>query len=291
MEKIIYLFFEGLKNIWRHKTTSFIAVAILSIALYGMGILVIAGDNTQKVIHYFRGKYKIEVFFDKNISNQEALGIVHKIKKIKGIRTATLIEKEDALRIFKDQFNEDINNILGYNPLPASVVINLSRTMKGPLKIESIIKKIKEFKSIEKVIYQGSLIRKIEKNYKKLFDKLPYLSIIIISVAILIIYNTIRLSLYARKELINNLRLIGATKYFIIMPFLIEGALISIFSFFIVIPFLFGTVEGLNFLIENYSSFKVKVDIDMELLVTAQLIILLVSILSSYRASNSFLKL
>ena len=64
------------------------------------------------MIEYLRDKYKIEVFFNQSVSNQEAVGLVHKIRKIKGVRTASLIEKEDALRIFKDQFNEDILKII-----------------------------------------------------------------------------------------------------------------------------------------------------------------------------------
>ena len=290
MDKIIYLFLEGIKNIWRHKITSFSAIISLSVSIFIVGLFFIAGDNTQKILQYLRGKYKIEVFFKQNISNQEAIGLVHKIKKIRGVRTATVIEKEDAMRIFKDQFDEDVEKILGYNPLPASAVVNLSRTKKGILQIEKIIKDIKAIGSIEKVLYQGSLIRKIERNYKRIIEKLPFVSAFIISITILIIYNTIKLSLFARKDLIINLKLIGATKSFIMMPFIIEGMLISLASIIIVFPLLFGTVEGANFLITNFSSFKVKVGLNSEVLVWLPIIVFLVSLIGSYRAASSFLK-
>tara|TARA_B100001250_G_C19814908_1_gene797811 strand:+ start:4341 stop:5216 length:876 start_codon:yes stop_codon:yes gene_type:complete len=290
IDKILYLTLEGIRNVWRHKVTSFIAVISMSISIYVVSLLFIAGFNSQKILQYFRGKYKIEVFFNQTISNQEAVGLIHKIKKIKGIRTASIIEKEDALRIFKDQFNEDIKKILGYNPLPVSAVINLSRTKTEPIKIEKIIKEIKEVGSIEKVLYQGSLIRKIEKNYKKIIDKLPYVGMAIILTSILIIFNTIRLSLYSRKELINNLKLIGATKLFIITPFIIEGLMISFFSIILVFPLIFGTVEGVNFLISTFSSFKVKVGLDSKILLWLPIMVFIVSLFGSYRASSSFIK-
>ena len=290
IDKILYLTLEGIRNVWRHKVTSFIAVISMSISIYVVSLLFIAGFNSQKILQYFRGKYKIEVFFNQTISNQEAVGLIHKIKKIKGIRTASIIEKEDALRIFKDQFNEDIKKILGYNPLPVSAVINLSRTKTEPIKIEKIIKEIKEVGSIEKVLYQGSLIRKIEKNYKKIIDKLPYVGMAIILTSILIIFNTIRLSLYSRKELINNLKLIGATKLFIITPFIIEGLMISFFSIMLVFPLIFGTVEGVNFLISTFSSFKVKVGLDSKILLWLPIMVFIVSLFGSYRASSSFIK-
>ena len=103
MDKILYLISEGLKNIWRHKMTAFTAVFSLFIALFIVGLLATAGDNTHKVLQYLRSKYKIEVFFKQDVTNEEAVGLIHKIKKLKGVRTATIIEKEDAVRIFKDQ--------------------------------------------------------------------------------------------------------------------------------------------------------------------------------------------
>ncbi len=290
MDKIIYLISEGLKNIWRNKVTSFIAVISMSVSIYIVSLLFIAGFNTQKILQYFRGKYKIEVFFEQSISNQEAVGLIHKIRKVRGVRTASIIEKEDALRIFKDQFNEDIKKVLGYNPLPVSSVINLSRTKIGPIEIEKIIKDIKKIGSIDRVLYQGSLIRKIEKNYKKVIDKLPMVAIGIILTTMIIIFNTIRLSLFSRKELIKNLRLIGATNIFIMTPFIIEGLMISFFSILLVIPLIFGTVEGLNLLISNFSSFNVKVGCEFKLLLWISVMVFFVSFLSSYRAASSFLK-
>lgn len=290
IDKVLYLTSEGIKNVWRHKITSFIAVISMSISIYIVCLIFVAGLNTQKILQYFRGKYKIEVFFNQTVSNQEAIGLIYKIRKIKGVRTASLIEKEDALRIFKDQFNEDILKILGYNPLPASAVINLSRTKIGPIEIEKIIKEIKDIGSIQKVMYQGSLIRKIEKSYKNIVEKLPYVGIVIILITILIIYNTIRLSLHSRKELIKNLRLIGATKLFIMTPFLIEALLISFFSLMLVIPLMFGTVEVVNLLISNFSAFKVKVGLDFKILLWLPIMVLSVSLIGSYRASSSFIK-
>ena len=104
--------------------TALTAVFSLFIALYIVGVIATAGNNTHKVLHYLRSKYKIEVFFSQNVSNEKAVGFIHKIKKIEGVRTATIIEKEDAVRIFKDQFGENIVELLGYNPLPVSAVIN-----------------------------------------------------------------------------------------------------------------------------------------------------------------------
>ena len=117
--------------------------AIFSFYTAIVGLIHIAENNSFKVLQYLRSKYKIEVFFSEDLTNEEAIGVIHKIKKIKGVKTATLIDKEDALRIFKDQFGESIIDLLGYNPLPASSVVNVERNIRSPLRIEPIIKEIK----------------------------------------------------------------------------------------------------------------------------------------------------
>ena len=143
MDKFLYLVVEGIKNTWRHKMTALTAVFSLFIALYIVGIMATAGDNTHKLLNYLRSKYKIEVFFKQGVSNEEAVGMIHSIKQIDGVRNATIIEKEDAVRIFKDQFGENIVDLLGYNPLPVSAVVNVDRNRRDPIRVEPIIEKIK----------------------------------------------------------------------------------------------------------------------------------------------------
>lgn len=290
MDKFRYLISEGLKNVWRHKLTASTAIFSLFIALFIVGLLATAGDNTHKVLQYLRSKYKIEVFFKQDVSNEEAVGLIHRIKKIKGVRTATIIEKEDAIRIFKDQFGEDIMDILGYNPLPVSAVVNLTRTSRNPLKVEPIIKNIRSIDRIEEVRYQGSLIKKIERNYKRGVDRFPYLAGIIIFVAVLIIYNTVKLSVYSRRELIRSLQLIGATRMFVKLPFIIEGLFIGVIASALVFPALFGTVKGVNYLFGNFTSWGITLSFNPIVWFWLFLLVIAITLIGSYRAASSFLK-
>ena len=290
MSKIFYLLSEGFKNVWRHKMTALTAILSLFISLYIIGALATAGNNTHKVLHYLRSKYKIEVFFNQDISNEQAIGLIHKIKKIEGVRTATIIEKEDAVRIFKDQFGENIVELLGYNPLPVSAVVNVDRGRRDPLRVEPIIKEIKTIPNVDDIRYQGNLISKIERNYKRIMDKLPYLSGVIILIAVLIIYNTIKLSVYSRREVIETLQLIGASKAFIKLPFMIEGTLIGIISAALVFPSLYVSIKGLNYFISSFTSLSLKINFDPFVLVWMFLVVILISLLGSYRAASNFLK-
>ena len=290
MNKFFYLFSEGVKNIWRHKMTALTAMFSLFIALFIVGILATAGNNTYKLLHYLRSKYKVEIFFTQNISNEQAIGLIHKIKKVDGVRNATIIEKEDAVRIFKDQFGENIVELLGYNPLPVSAVVNIDRNRRDPLSIEPIIKKIKMIPNVEEIRYQGNLINKIERNYKKIVDYLPYLSSIVVIIAILIIYNTIKLSVYSRKDLIETLQLVGASSMFIKLPFIIEGMIIGTISAILVFPALFVSIKTINYFISNFSSMGMQINFDPFVLVWILMIVIVISLIGSYRAASRFLK-
>ena len=290
MDKLFYLIIEGVKNTWRHKVTAFTAIFSLFISLYIIGIIAIAGDNSYKILQYLRSKYKIEVFFNEDLTSEEAIGVIHKIKKINGVKTATLIDKDDAMRIFKDQFGENIIDLLGYNPLPASSVVNVDRSIREPLKIEPIIRDIKSIKYVDEIRYQGSLIKKIEKNFNTISNYLPYLSAVVVLIIGIIIYNMIKVSIYSRRETIKSLQLIGASRIFIKLPFIFESLLISVISVLLVSPALLVTVEGANYIIGNFTVFNVNAIFDYSLFLWLAILVISISILSSYRAASNFLK-
>ena len=290
MDKFLYLISEGLKNIWRHKMTTFTAVFSLFLALYFVGLLATAGENTKSILQYLRSKYKIEVFFKQNIDLKAAKEVSDLILEIKGVRSSTVINKDDAVRIFKDQFGEDILGILGYNPLPVSAVVNLKRNSEEVLDATPIVNKIKKMDGVEEVRYQGHLIKKIERTYARVMKIFPWVALVFISVAVLVIYNTVKLSIFSRKDLINSLKLIGATRLFIQMPFIFEGLIDGIIATIVSVPLIIGTINGANYVINNFTSWNVELTIAPVLFLWLTLLSGIISVLGSYRAVSGVMK-
>ena len=290
MDKLLYLVSEGLKNVWRHKMTTFTAVFSLFLALYFVGLLATAGENTRSILQYLRSKYKIEVFFKQNVDLKMAKKVSDSILGIKGVRSSTVINKDDAVRIFKDQFGEDILGILGYNPLPISAVVNLKRNSEELLNATPIVNDIKRMEGVEQVRYQGHLIKKIERTYSRFMKVFPWVAMVFITVAVLVIYNTVKLSIYSRKELINSLKLIGATKLFIQMPFIFEGLIDGILATIISVPLLIGTINGANYVIDNFTSWNIELTLAPILFLWLTLLSGIISVLGSYRAVSGVMK-
>jgi len=290
MDKFLYLISEGLKNVWRHKMTTFTAVFSLFLALYFVGLLATAGENTKSILQYLRSKYKIEVFFKQNIDLKAAKEVSDLILEIKGVRSSTVINKDDAVRIFKDQFGEDILGILGYNPLPVSAVVNLKRNSEEVLDATPIVNKIKKMDGVEEVRYQGHLIKKIERTYARVMKIFPWVALVFISVAVLVIYNTVKLSIFSRKDLINSLKLIGATRLFIQMPFIFEGLIDGIIATIVSVPLIIGTINGANYVINNFTSWNVELAIAPVLFLWLTLLSGIISVIGSYRAVSGVMK-
>ena len=290
MDKLLYLISEGFKNVWRHKMTTFTAVFSLFLALYFVGLLAVAGENTKSILQYLRSKYKIEVFFKQDIEYKSAKSISASILKIKGVRSSTVINKDDAVRIFKDQFGEDILAILGYNPLPISAVVNLKRKSDQLLDASPIVNEIKSLDGVEEVRYQGHLIKKIERTYAKIMKYFPFMAMVFILVAVLVIYNTVKLSIFARKDLINSLKLIGATKLFIQMPFIFEGLIDGFLASLIASPLILVTVNGINYMMNNFTSWNIQLSIAPILFLWLTLLSGIISVVGSYRAVSGIMK-
>ena len=174
--------------------------------------------------------------------------------------------------------------------MPVSAVVNLSRTSRDLIRVEPIIKKIRSIGRVEDVRYQGNLIKKIERNYSRVIDRFPYLAGIVIILAVLIIYNTVKLSVYSRKELIRSLQMIGASRMFIKLPFVIEGVFIGLISSLLVYPALLGSVKAINYIFTNFTSWSIRLSFNPVVWIWLFSLVVVITLIGSYRAASNFLK-
>ena len=285
----MFLLSEGVKNLWRHKLTAFTAIFSTFLTLSVAGSLMIVGQNTNKVIEYLRGKYKIEVFFNENVPDKQIATVVEEFNKINGVRSTTLISRSDAGKIFKSQFGENILDIVGYNPLPVSCVVNVVTFQNDKMNVMPIVERIKSFPEVDEVLYQGRLIYRIETYYQKFVQVMTALLILVLVITVLIISNTVRLTIFAKHELIQALQLIGATRSFVKAPFVIEGVLHGLIGATLAAILLIAGVEVGADLLYSVSKFKIQYSPFVLFGILSSLSIV-ISFLGSSRAISRFLK-
>ena len=260
LDRALFLFAEGFRNLLRHKLTVFAAVFSVFLTMIIIGSLFIVGKNTNKLIYYLRTKYKIEVFFEADLAKEEALDVVKQIESFPGVRNTTFIDKENATKIFKKQFGENILDYIQRNPLPMSCVINLNRTGDYELDIMPIVTRIESLSGIDNIEHQGKLIQRIEGFHNRFTTIFSFVSIGIILITISIISNTIKLTIYAKKDLIQDLHIIGATNTFVKVPFLIEGILQGFMGSFIAFLVLSLFLHIGNNILTQFSAMTIRMD-------------------------------
>ena len=288
MDKFSFLIAEGFKNIFRHKLTSFATIFSVFLTLSIVGFLILANQNTNKIIEYLRAKYKIEVFFKEGFTDDELNNAINQIGSIKGVRSTTLISKKDAEKIFKSQFGEDIFDLVGFNPLPASCVVNVEKDGIEKLEIMPIIKRLEMLPVVDEIKYQSGLISRIESYYER-FSQIAILCFILsLAISIFVISNTIRLTIFSRKNLIESFQLIGATRSFVRFPFIIEGLFHGFFGSMLSAIALYFLIDYGNTVIDDIISFKINFD---PYLLSATLIFIgiMISTIGSIRATSKYI--
>tara|TARA_Y100000748_G_scaffold280867_1_gene260121 strand:+ start:54 stop:923 length:870 start_codon:yes stop_codon:yes gene_type:complete len=289
MNKLVFILAEGFKNVWRHKSSAVSSIFSIYLTLIVSGSLLIVSQNTNKLIEYLRDKYKIEVFFKDGVTEKRVSELVEDFNKINGINSITIISKKDAERIFKSQFGDDILGILGYNPLPISCVINLKKDWPTRIDIKPIISALRKYREVDEINHQGKLITRIENYYENFLKIMVVLVSVTLVIAVFIISNTVRLTVLSKKELIRSLQLVGATKWFVKGPFIIEGLVHGLIATVLSVYTIVGVLNFSKYFIYDLTKFDIFYDQYFIFQVLLSLS-LLVGFIGSNRAISRFLK-
>lgn len=220
-----YAFKEAISGLKKSKLSSFASIFVLFISLLAIGMFAVAGYNLNRLVKTIKSKIEVEVF----IKDGHTLEQVNALKKIvmsfSEVEDVFYVSKEEAAKVFEKEFGENIFNILDFNPLPASFKIKLKEEFRTSQGVESLVRKLRKIPDFEDVKYRKSLLGIIERRFQILSQVFFATGILLSVVSILLIVNTIRLSIYGKRKLIKIMQLVGATRGFIILPFLIQGFL------------------------------------------------------------------
>ncbi|MBM4169129.1 MAG: ABC transporter permease [Ignavibacteria bacterium] len=221
--QIGYILKEGFSGFRRAKLSMTAAIITITISLLLLSSFSILLINANSVIESLREKVEMEAFLSDAVSRKEADGIRAHIAALEGVSRVHFVSKEEAAEIFKEEFGEDIHRVLDFNPLPASLKIFLSEGYRTAAKAEAIYLAVNQIAGVEDVIYRKTLLEMLDRRAQTfLWVSLAIGACIAVS-SIFLVANTIRLAIYAKRRIIQTMKLIGATRSFIRFPFIIEG--------------------------------------------------------------------
>jgi cell division transport system permease protein len=222
---IFYSFKEGVSGFKRARLSSVITIFTMTISLMLLGLFAIIYRNTNSIIQSFRDKVEMEVFLSAELDSAQTALVKTNALSVPGIVSAVYISKDDAARIFKKEFGEDINTVLDFNPLPASLKLRLSPEYKNSDSARVVHAALTSIDGVDDVVYRKTLLEILDRRVKIFIGASAAIGVTLLIAAIFLVSNTIRLTIYAKRKMITTMKLVGATRGFIRMPFLIEGIL------------------------------------------------------------------
>jgi cell division transport system permease protein len=218
-----YYFKELYRYIKTAKSSVFGSTVVIMIAVLLLGIYVTISINSIKLLKLIRDKVEIDAYLVDGFDESKIPSLTNSLKTIGGIKSVKYISKDEAARIFEQDFGKDILEVFDYNPLPASFKIALYDEYKTIDRIEKIKSEISRYKEINDIQYAKNNLEILERNSNSLVFLNLSLLIIITFASVFLVSNTIKLMISAKKSTIELMKLIGASKETIRTPFLMEG--------------------------------------------------------------------
>lgn len=228
---------EGFKSIIRNGWMSFASISSIFISLLILGVFTILALNMNALAEQIESQVQIRVYLETDVTEEVAADIQKKIGNISEVSKLTYVSKEDGLATLKDKMGEDNSDWLeGYddenNPLPISFTIEVKNAQLVKTVADQItaINDGMDPKPINDVKYGQGTVETLFKITNAVRNA-GYVIVIVLAVtAMLLISNTIKMTIVARKREISIMKMVGATNAFIRWPFFVEGALIGIIS-------------------------------------------------------------
>ena len=271
--------------------SSYVTLVIsVSLVLFLLGILGLLIINAKELSDYFKESLSFSVMLDDNAKEADIRMLQKDLDAKPYVKSTEYISKNEAAAKMKEELGEDFIDFLGDNPLPPSIDVYLYAGYTVPDSVAKIEKYVQEYPFVKEVYYQESLLFLINENVKKISLFLLVISSFLFLIAITIINNTIRMSIYSKRFLIRTMQLIGATRAFIRRPFLIQSAFHGLIAALVAMCLMMGMlylIEKEFFLLFTFKSTNLLVLLGIALIITG----VLINIISTFFSVNRYLSI
>jgi cell division transport system permease protein len=270
-------------NLWETHSSTVLSITLV---LFLLGMCLLVEYHSYRITHDMQERITLKVDLEPEITDEMASLLKLQIEAMPEVKHVDYISKEKAAEIFSEDLNDDFVSFIGYNPLYPSMMVNLKVNYLPEVRQEGRSESIADFTSkvssmeyVTGVTYQETVVNELNDVFYKITWFLIIFMALLILVSILLISSTIRIALYAQRETIRTMQLVGAKSGFIARPFIgrsiwfgLLGGLIAIAILAIAIGAVNQSFSGLNLLDPSHLFWYVGIAV----------VILLLGILLSY---------
>ncbi len=222
----------------RLKGSYFTTIVSISLVLFMLGLLGLIILHSNKLSDYVKENIGFSIIMKEKVKEAGIIQLQKILDATPYVKSTHYITKEEAGKEFAEELGEDFTSFLGYNPLLPTIEVRFRAEYANNDSLTIIKDKILANNNVKEVWYQESLVDLVNKNVRKIGFIILGFSGLLLIIAIALINNTIRLSVYSKRFIIRSMQLVGATRRFISKPFIMKGILQGIISALIAITLL-----------------------------------------------------
>ena len=203
----------------------FMSMMSIALVLFLLGMFALLMMHAQKLSNYLKENIGFEVVMNSNAKESNILSLQKELEAMPAVKSTEYITKDEAIRRLSEDLGEDFLQWLGNeeNPLLPSIEVRFNAEWANNDSLSVIEAQLVKNPNVKEVYYQKSLVNLIDQNVKRIGLALMVASIVLLFIAIALIRNTLRLSIYAKRFLVRSMLLVGATASYIRRPFIKSG--------------------------------------------------------------------
>lgn len=270
------------KDTQRRLQSSYLTTIIsISLVLFMLGMLGLILLNARQISNHVKENYGFSVVLISNIKPVDISKIKKSLDAEAFVKSTKFISAEDAAKEYEEAIGEEFVAFIGENPLLPTIDVKLNATYANPDSLKLITIELLENSKIHEVVYQPDLIKEVNENMNKIGVYLLGFSVLLMIIALALINNSIRLSIYSKRFLIKTMQLVGARHSFIRRPFVLRGIGNGIVAAFIAIGLIVTFLSYLQKQLPELIDFK-----NIELYGALFIIIVVLGIVISWISTN-----
>ena len=206
------------------------SIISISLVLLLVGLASMLLVNAKTISDYFKENMQVTVMMKQTVSDDSALAYKAKLDKERFIKSSVFVSKEQGMREMADMLGEDFLDVFETSPIPVSIDITLTADYVSADSLEVVRAEIGKSPLVDEVVYQRSLVDALNANLSRISLILAVFIALLLFISFVLINNTVRLNVFARRFTIHTMKLVGATKSFIRAPFLVQSAFQGVFA-------------------------------------------------------------
>jgi cell division transport system permease protein len=227
LRALAYFVSEALTSLWRSRLINALSIGTIGVSLFVLGAFLALASNLSGVVDRWAQKVQVTFFLSDHATADERERLIGMLRSDPAVQQAAYVGREEALQRFRELFRDlrTLPDDLGSNPFPASIEVTLKPDRQAPAEVQRLAAAYDQAPGVEEAQYDLVWIERLTTAVRLVRGVGAFLGAILALAGVFTISNVIRLTVYARQDELDIMRLVGATRAYVKGPFVVEGML------------------------------------------------------------------